>query len=199
MSSVLIDKPQSYPIRRLWTVSEFEQAIDAGIFGADERLELINGEILNKMPQNSPHSSGISALEAVLRPIFISGSYLRIQMPLVLGEQDRPEPDIAVVAGTWRDYIDGHPRIALLVVEVADSTLLADRRDKAAIYARAGVADYWILNLPEHRLEVYRRPERINAERTSNRYQEVSLYTGSQTVRPLAAPDAMVAVSDLLP
>ena len=199
MSSVLIDKPQSYPVRRLWTVSEFERAIDAGIFRADERLELINGEILNKMPQNSPHSSGISALEAALRPIFISGSYLRIQMPLVLGEHDRPEPDIAVVAGTWRDYIDGHPRTALLVVEVADSTLLGDRRDKAALYARAGIADYWILNLPEYRLEVHRRPELINAEMTVSRYQEVSHYTGPQTVAPLAVPAAMVAVSDLLP
>jgi Uma2 family endonuclease len=199
MSSVSIALPQPAPVRRLWTVHEFEHAIDAGIFGPDERLELIHGEILHKMPQNSPHSSGISAIEAALRPLFVTGSYLRIQMPLVLGEYERPEPDVAVVPGAWRDYTRSHPTTALLVVEVADTTLLADRRDKAAIYAGAGIADYWILNLPERRLEVYRRPEPGATEKASWRYAEMTPYSDQEAIAPLAMPQSTISVADLLP
>src|SRR5579862_4039929 len=92
MSTATVELTQNHPGRRLWTVEEFERAIDVGIFRPDERLELIEGEIIEKMPQNSPHASGISAIEQAIRPLLPPGCYLRIQMPLVLDARSRPEP-----------------------------------------------------------------------------------------------------------
>lgn len=176
----------------LWTRSEYEAMIDAGGFRSDARLELLDGEIFDMAPQNSPHSTGIQLLIEALRKIFGAGYVVRSQLPLALDDFSEPEPDIAVVNGTPRDYRDAHPSTALLVVEVADSSLDFDRTRKRSAYARAGIPEYWILNVKAVQLEVFREP--INGE-----YQQSQSLQAQDLIFPLAAPDQTLRVSDVLP
>jgi Uma2 family endonuclease len=181
-------------ITRRWTIDDYHRAIEAGVFGPEERLELIDGQIIVKSPQLGPHASGCSLVVEALRAVFGTGWLIREQKPLTLGQDSEPEPDVAVVRGAIRDFVQGHPTSAALVVEVADTTLRLDRRDKAALYARAGIAEYWILNLPNRRLEVRRDPDPATGE-----YRQLSTYHEDAVVAPLAAPGAAIAVRDLLP
>ena len=114
-------------------------------------------------------------------------------MPFVGGDDSEPEPDVAVVRGHQRDYIRAHPDTAVLVVEVSDSTLDYDRRRKGPAYARAEVPEYWVVNLVDHLVEVYRDPM---ADRG---YQTVLTLRPGETIAPLGAPFASIAVDDLLP
>jgi Uma2 family endonuclease len=182
------------PALRRWTVAEFHRAADAGVFGPEERLELIEGEIFRMSPQNRPHMVAVRLALSALEAIFQAGWVVFVQMPLSLGETSQPEPDLWVARGEARDYIDGRPVTAELVVEVSDTTLGFDRTQKAALYARAGVADYWILNLPERCLEVHRKPDPA-----TGRYQEITRHGEDGTISPLAAPAGSIAVRDLLP
>src|SRR5262245_15212608 len=118
--------------------------------------------------------------------------------PLALGEHSEPEPDVAVVAGAPEDYLAAHPATAALVVEVADSSLRLDRRFKAAAYARAGLPEYWIVNLPDRVLEVHRdrHPPANPADDWS--YRSLATLPPPGQVTPLAAPHAPILVADLL-
>src|SRR5262249_26191582 len=130
---------------------------------------------------------------------FGAGFHVRAQQPLRLGPRSEPVPDIAVVSGPPEDYRQQHPTTALLLMEVSDRTLWYDRRRKAGLYARAGIADYWIVNLKRRQLEVYRNPMPDAARYAGYRYSNVTILTEAETVAPLAAPQASVAVADLLP
>lgn len=188
------------PERRLWTVAEFDDAAARGIIKPDERLELIEGEVIYKVtPQESRHTTGIRAVEEALRRAFAVGYDVRVQMPLVFGTRSKPEPDIAVVAGTFRDYAGSHPTTAVLVVEVSGSSLAFDRTTKAGLYARAGIPEYWILNLVERVLEVHRDPAPMAGKPLGHAYGTITRDTESETVSALAVPDRSIPVSDLLP
>lgn len=126
------------PPRRRWTRAEYERATELSLFGPEERLELIEGEIVEKMPQRSENASGIRLSEEAVRRAFPRGYDVRVQMPLAATARSMPEPDIAVVPGSVRDYVKRHPKTATLIIEVADITLEYDRTTKAGIYARAG-------------------------------------------------------------
>jgi Uma2 family endonuclease len=182
-----------------WTRGDYDRMIEAGIFAPGERVELIDGEILAMSPQNSPHSTGMSLTAETLRVAFSEGFHVRVQMPMALDSHSEPEPDLAVVRGSPRDYRDAHPSSALLVVEVADSTLAYDRDQKGSLYARAEIADYWILNLVERRLEMYRDPVSSPQARYGWSYRSVQHYLAEEYISPLAAPRARIAVADLLP
>jgi len=186
------------PQQRLWTRQEYERAGELGLFGPDECLELIEGVIVCKVTQNSPHAVGIQLTEDVLRAALPGHAY-RVQMPLALGDMSEPEPDVAVVPGSARDYIAGHPQTAVLVVEVADTSLAVDRTTKAALYARAGIAEYWILNLPDRLLEVHRDPALMTEQPLGHQYRTVLRLSAEQSVSPLAAPEAVIRVSEVLP
>ncbi len=185
--------------RWLWTVDEFQRAYDLGAFGSDVRLELIEGEIIRKMGQNEPHAWAVRAVEEALRNIFTSGHDVRCQLPLVLGARSKPEPDLAVVVGSFHDYKQAHPRTAALVVEVSDTTLAMDRTTKAALYARAGIEDYWIVNLPDGVLEVHRQPAAMADQPLGHHYRSIIRLTPPDAVSPLGHPDAVVPMSALLP
>ena len=185
--------------RWLWTVDEFQRAYDLGAFGFDVRLELIEGEIIRKMGQNEPHAWAILAATEVLRAVFAETHSLRCQLPLILGPRSKPEPDLAVVTGSFNDYKQAHPTTATLVVEVSDTTLAMDRSTKAALYARAGIEDYWIVNLPDGVLEVHRQPAAMADQPLGHHYRSIIRLTPTDTVSPLGRPDAAVAVSSLLP
>ncbi|HXH13180.1 MAG TPA: Uma2 family endonuclease [Alphaproteobacteria bacterium] len=182
-----------------WSREDYDRMIEAGIFAPGERVELIDGEIVEMSPQHSEHSTAVSLSAEALRVAFGVGNYVRVQMPLALDAYSEPEPDVAVVPGSPRDYRDAHPTTALLVVEVADSTEVYDRAQKGSLYARAGVADYWLLNLRERQLEVYRAPVRMAQARYGWGYESVQHSSAADIVSPLAAPQARIAVADLLP
>ena len=187
------------PQRWLWTVKEFQRAYDLGAFGFETRLELIEGEIIRKMPQNEPHTWAIRAVEEALRSAFMPGHDVRTQLPLVLGLRSKPEPDIAVVIGSFNDYKRRHPTTAVLVVEVSDSTLALDRTTKAALYARAGIEDYWIVNLPDSVLEVHRQPAAMTDQPLGHHYRSITRLVPTDTIAPLGLPDVSIAVRSLLP
>ncbi len=191
---------ESLPLshRWLWTVKEFQRAYDLGVFGFDTRLELIEGEIIRKMTQNEPHSWAIRAMENALRRAFASGHDVRSQLPLVFGIRNKPEPDVAVVLGSFDDYKRKHPTTAVLVVEVSDSTLLQDRTVKAGVYARAGIEEYWIVNLPDNVLEVHRQPAPMADQPLGYHYRSIVRLTVADTLTPLGAPDSIIAVASLL-
>jgi Uma2 family endonuclease len=179
---------------RRWTRKEYEHLVREGAFPPGARIELVDGILYEMSPQDSPHATGyLLALEA-LGPAFPSGEgyVLRSQLPLALGDDSEPEPDIAVVPGSIRDYYHGHPTTALLVVEVADSSLLHDRQRKIPLYARFGIPESWLLNLPRRALEVYRDP-------VDGMYQTRIVLRAGETVSPVTRPGISIAVADLLP
>lgn len=181
------------PQPRHWSRGEYERMVEAGILGPEDRLELIEGEILTMSPQKSPHYTGVQLVSEALREAFQPlAAVVRVQGPLAVAEDSEPEPDVAVVEGAPRDFRDGHPRSALLVVEVADTSLLFDRGRKKALYAQAGVPEYWLLNLIEGTLEVYREP-------VAGEYRSAVTLRPGDSVRPAAAPGPEIAVADLMP
>ena len=181
---------------RRWTRTEYEQMVDAGIFQPGEHVELLDGEILAMTPQRSAHTSVVHAVAAALGRAFGPGHFVRNQSPLALDPASEPEPDVAVVAGSLWDYAQAHPSTALLIVEVADTSLRLDRQQKGALYARAGIADYWIINLPDGLVEVYREPVQTS---TGWGYRLVQSRRRSESIAPLARPEAEIAVADMLP
>ena len=184
---------------RQWTREEYMKMAELGLLAPDERTELIEGEIIQMSPQNSSHATAVILVADVLRTVFGQGYVIRTQLPLALNEISEPEPDVAVVPGAPRDYRDAHPTTALLIVEVSDTTLTYDRSQKASLYAKAGIEDYWIVNLVHQRLEVYRNPSLISEQPFGYGYKHVALYMAKDLLAPLAAPQASVAVVDILP
>jgi Uma2 family endonuclease len=180
---------------RRWTRKEYYRAAECGVFKPGERLELLNGEILQKMrPERPPHATGLAMTAQALDKAFGPHHYVRQQLPLVLNDRSEPEPDLLVVPGAPLDYAARHPTAAdaRLVVEVSDSTLRLDRIDKLKAYARSGIPEYWIENLPQRQLEVYRDP-------SGQRYLSITFYNEQETIAPLGAPQSPVRVADLLP
>ena len=201
MTLVMTDKGLPIPGHHLWTREKYERATELGLLGPDDRVELIEGEIVQKMPQNSPHSTAISLTLEALRLAFPVGFVVRPQLPLNIGSLSQPEPDLAVVAGSARDYANVQPNAedAVLVVEISDSTLLPDRTTKAALYARAGIGEYWIVNLPERILEAYRHPLPMADAPLGHGYRDITRLAETGTIAPITAPSFPVAVADLLP
>lgn len=182
---------------RLWSREEYDRLIAGGMFHPEERLELIEGEIIQMSPQGSHHATAVTLVENALRTVFGKNYVVRVQMPLAISSASEPEPDLAVVTGTPRDYRDEHPTTAELVVEIADTTLSYDRTRKTALYAQAGIQEYWIINLINRQLEVYRQPSAGHSATFS--YQNHEIKTASETIIPLRGPQQPIAVVDLLP
>ena len=193
--------PQKYlsadPKPYRWTREEYYKLGEVGIF-ADKNVELIEGEVIEMSPIYSPHMTGVTLADDVMREVFGKGWVVRVQGPLSLGTDSDPQPDVAVVAGKTRDFRNAHPATAALVIEVADSSLAYDRKQKASIYAKAGIADYWIVNIPDKQLEVYRRPIADKKAKYGFSYAETLIFRKDDVVKPLAKPKATIAVADLL-
>lgn len=173
--------------------------VEKGIFRADDRLELLDGLLVVKEPQDSPHATCVALVVDSLRTAFGPGWHVRQGAPIALDRWSEPEPDVCVVPGSPRDYRDAHPTRPVLIVEVSHSRLRFDRTRKASAYARAGIADYWIVDVIGRALEVHREPARPDARPRRWQYQSVERLGSDATVSPLAAPGARIAVADLLP
>jgi Uma2 family endonuclease len=181
-----------------WTRDEYYKMAEAGLFDG-KHVELIQGQVIEISPMGSPHITAVTLVADVLRQVFMAGYFIRVQGPLDCGELSEPEPDVAVISGNVRDYTDAHPTTATLVVEVADTSLAYDRTTKASLYAKAGMADYWIVNLIERQLAVYRHPTVDAAQPYGFGYAEVTIRTATDSVAPLAMPQAHIAVAEVLP
>lgn len=174
------------------TADEYECMGEAGVFG-DARLELIEGEIYEMSPIGSPHAACIKFLNGFFHRTLGNRVIIGVQDPVRLSDFSVPQPDISVLK--WRDdfYRHAHPTAAdvLLLIEVADTTLKTDRAVKLPLYARAGVAEVWIVNLPESQVEVYASPE-------GDAYQSMKIYERGTETRSHTLAGLTVAVSEIV-
>jgi len=179
MSSMAVDDP---PLKtRRWTRTEYERLVDQGVFHADEHLELLDGLLVVREPQGSRHSAAVAALCEILARAFGAGYHVRPQLPVALDDMSEPEPDVVVVRGGPWDYVTSHPSAPVLVVEIAETSLAVDLAHKGGLYARAGIADYWIVNLPDGVLKIYREPAPSTTARSGAEYRASS---ASHRARP---------------
>ena len=175
------------PLRFRW--DPYQRMVDSGALDG-VRVMFIDGELIPMAAMLEPHMTGISLASFELRRAFGPGFYIRVQGPLRQGDND-PEPDLAVVPGGPRDY-KRMPTGALLVVEVADSSFYYDTGKKAEIYAAAGLLDYWVLDVEDRRLLVFRDPSPTG-------YLTKQTLAETESLAPLAAPASPISVADLLP
>ncbi len=181
-----------------WKRAEYDRLVDLGVF-AGEPIELVGGQLVVAEPQSAYHASTIRTVDYTLRAVLPPGWIVSIQSPVSLDDESEPEPDLVVVPGRPADYRHAHPARPVLVVEVAESSVTFDRAHKASLYARAGIQDYWIVNLLDRVLEVYRDPGPEAAATYGWRYQSVTTLAPPAVVAPLAFAAVQIAVADLLP
>ena len=185
---------------RRWTRKEYGTLIGLGILQEDDPVELVGGQLIVSEPQYPRHATAIRLATRALRRAFPDDAWeVNAQLPVALDEESEPEPDLSVAPGTARDYLAGHPTRPVLIVEVAESSLRFDRRDKGSLYARAGIADYWIVNLVDEVVEVYRDPAPAADHPYGWTYRSVERHGREASISPLSAPTALIAVAELLP
>jgi Uma2 family endonuclease len=187
----------SVPPSKHWTVDEFHAHFGEPTY-SNHQFMLIEGEVLERPTPTPLHCAGIGLVQQALQVAFDEVACIRSQMPLVLSSTTDAMPDLAVVAGTPRDYPQ-YPRSAQLVVEVAESSLAYDTRDKANLYAAGGIAEYWVVDLVNRQLHVFRDPT-IDAAQPFGAYyhSRQSLDVGA-TTNALSMPNGAIKVSDLMP
>jgi Uma2 family endonuclease len=184
----------SRQLAKYWiTADEFEQMGRAGIFHPDARLELLEGEIYQMSPIGSPHAACVKFLSSLLNRLFNGKLLVSVQDPVRLHDFSEPQPDIALLR--WRDdyYRNAHPtpEDVLLIIEVADSTVETDRSYKMPLYARAGIPEAWLVNLPEERIELF-------AEPAGGDYQINRIFSRGEELQSHGLADLRVGVSDVL-
>jgi Uma2 family endonuclease len=181
----------------LVTVSQYYKMAELGLFEG-KRVELIEGRIIEMSPAGSQHATAVMLANDALQKAFGKHYYVRVQCPIDLGQASEPEPDLAVVKGHIRDFTKAHPTTALLLIEVADTTLKYDRKQKASLYARADIPEYWIINLTGKRVEIYRKPVEDQSQPFGFRYSDSKILSRFDSIKPLSAKSA-IAIADLLP
>jgi Uma2 family endonuclease len=177
-----------------WTVQDYHRMSELGILDLNERTELIAGQITLMAAKGTPHVTSLHLLANTLRAQLGTAALVRTQDPIQLDDFSEPEPDLAIVQGTVLDYTAQHPhpdRI-YLVVEVADSTLKHDCEIKDKLYARAGIADYWVLALKNRQLHIFRNP-------TPTGYTNHLILTEPNQISPLAFPSLILTLTSILP
>ena len=183
---------------RRWKRVEYERLVDLGVFEGDP-VELIGGQLIVAEPKGSPHATAVGMANDALRAVLPPGWIVRVQDPLALDDESAPEPDIALVRGSRADYRHAHPARPALAIEVAQSSLSFDRQQKGSLYARAGVPDYWIVNLVDGVLEVYRDAAPDASAPYGWRYRSIQTLSPPGLVAPLVLPSSPIPVAALLP
>jgi Uma2 family endonuclease len=167
---------------------------EAGIFGGDERVELLAGKIIWMSAKGTAHRSAVARTDRLLQNSLRNLALICVQDPVKLNERSEPEPDIAVVKVDPLDYADHHPTPGeiYLIIEVADSSLKVDCETKAQAYSQAGIRDYWVLDVVNRQLHIFREP-------TEDGYQNEMILGENGTISPLQFPDLQIAIFDMLP
>lgn len=176
-----------------YTVEEYELLGASGVFSEDDRIELIEGAIVEMTPKGIAHSEAVTNLNEWFAERRGNLYRVRIQDPIVLSNTSEPEPDIVLARPLAERRVRGHPRPedVFLVVEVADSSLAFDRGRKADLYARAGIAEYWVANVLDFSIDVFRDPSPTG-------YKEVRTYRPGESISVLAFPDLLLPVSEIV-
>jgi Uma2 family endonuclease len=179
---------------RLWTVEEYHQMAEAGIFHPEERVELIAGQIIRMSAKGTAYSSAVGRIYKLLENCLGQQAWIRTEQPVVLDDFSEPEPDVAVVKLDPLDYADHHPTRSEvhLIIEVADTSLRYDRETKAKVYAKSGIADYWLLDVIDRKLHMFREP-------IQEGYQSEVILSEEASVSPLQFPTLDIALQDILP
>ncbi|WNZ22952.1 Uma2 family endonuclease [Leptolyngbya sp. NK1-12] len=180
------------PLKR-WSVDKYHHLIAAGILTSDDHVELLDGQIVEMVPQDPPHASATDEGADYLKALFAGRAKIRMQLPITLSSSSEPEPDIAVVRIDPNRYRDRHPtpEDVFLLIEIADTTLSHDCHHKAKLYAKAGILEYWVVNLNQRQIIVYRHPQ-------GDTYQSEQTLEATDTIAPLAFPEITVALKNLL-
>ncbi len=191
-SSSVFEREEVIVPRKLWTRAEYRRLIETG-FLQDGKVELVNGEIWEKMGQGRRHIAVVTWILKALGEVF-GLDRIQTQSSLPVSEYGDPEPDAALLTRSLDQYLEEEPTPAdmLLVVEASDSTLRPDLTRKAQQYGSASIPEYWVVDIPNRLLHVFREPMAAG-------YASETILTTEDEVRPLAAPDTAVRVSDLLP
>ena len=181
------------PTRHRITVEEYERMIAANVWPEDERLELIEGELVRMSPINAPHAAAVKRLTELLRDRLGKRALVGVQDPIVLDDQSEPEPDISVLRRRADYYANAHPSPAdvLLVVEVSDTTLEYDRDVKARLYARAGIPETWVVDLNGDRVIEFR-------DLDGGEYTRMESVRRGADITPTAFPYVTLRVDDIL-
>lgn len=166
----------------------YDRMVSLGLLD-DARVELLHGTIIETSPNDPSHASPVAELTAILVPAVAKRAHVRIQLPLVAADESEPEPDVSIVPRG--DYRQAHPAEALLVIEIAASSLRKDRLVKAPLYAASSVREYWIVNVTERVVEVHRGP-------TTSGWTSVTRHAHHETISPEAFPDVAVRIADVL-
>jgi Uma2 family endonuclease len=176
------------------TSAEYYQMMESGIIREGERVELISGQIFTMAAKGTRHTVATTRLITELPTLIQRRAIVRCQEPITLPNNSEPEPDIAIVRLRSDDYIDSHPtpKDIILVIEVADSSIRFDRDIKAPLYAATGISEYWIVNLIDDRLEIYRQPE-------GDIYTSVQIVTPPRSINLPEFSEIALNISDLFP
>jgi Uma2 family endonuclease len=179
---------------RKWTVKEYHKLGEMGFFHPEERVELLSGNIIKMSAKGTAHTSATRRTASVLRDLLGNQAAIYTQDPIALDDNSEPEPDIAAVRIDPFDYATHHPTPSevYLIIEVADSSLTFDREIKAKIYARSGIADYWVLNVNERQLHVFREP-------AVDGYQSEVILAETASISPIEFPAFNIAIEAMLP
>ena len=182
------------PTRRRFTVAEYYAMAEAGILAPDERVELLDGDVIVMPPINEWHASRVGRFTNTLLPQFQGQAIVWVQNPVRLDDASEPEPDVMLLR--WRDdfYESGHPGPAdvLLLIEVSDTTVDYDRGAKLAAYAAAGIPEVWITSRRDRRIESHSYP-------TGDEYATVRYYGAGESISPRAFPDVVLQVDKIIP
>lgn len=182
------------PVRRRFTVDEYYALVPAGVLSERDRVELIEGEIIEMTPMGSPHASAVMRLNQHFSSRLQGQAIVLVQTPVRLGDFSEPEPDLALLRPRTDIYRDAHPGPVdvLLLIEVARSSLSYDRLVKLPLYARSGIAEVWIVDLAAQAVEVYRNPD------SEVGYAESFVVGIGDSVAPLAFSDQPVEVASIV-
>jgi Uma2 family endonuclease len=192
-------KQAERPRLHRWTRHQYERLIDHGFLDEDDPIELLDGLLLVKGPQHSPHRTAVLLVAKAVERAFGDGWFVQTQSPITLDDRSEPEPDVCVIRGSPRDYVEAHPTRPVLIIEIAQSGLGLARGRKASAYARAGIGDYWVVNLIDRVLEVHREPARPGPARRHWGYAAIQTLGPEAVIAPRAAPSSAIPVADLLP
>lgn len=181
------------PRPRKWSRQEYHRMVEVGLLLEDDRVELLDGEIVEMSPVGPRHGAVVTRATSLLMRLFGEAFYVRVQQPVAVDEHSEPQPDLTMIRVEDLDE-DEHPATVLLAVEVSDSSLRYDRVRKTRAYARAGIPEYWIVNLRDRQLEVQRDPDVA-----AGAYRERFVLAPDAEIEPLAAPGRRLRVEELLP
>jgi len=193
-----LEVPEFVPDPIHWSVAEFCELMELPKF-QDRKFILIDGEVLEMPIPNPPHDTGLALCQLLLGKIFHDGFLVRNQCGFPLDLDIEPIPDLAVVPGSIRDYATQHPKIALLFVEISDSTLRFDLKVKSHLYAAAKISEYWVVDVTNNLLHIHREPLTDADAPRGFRYASVQVLTAADSFAPLAFPEKTIRVADLLP